>query len=168
MREAVLAMLLAVALAGCVRRDQPATQALPVRATYATTPVSHLYPGDAPPPPEDPRGAIYDGNPQYIADGKRYFTWYNCSGCHFNGGGGIGPALMDQQWIYGGRIDEIHNSIAQGRPNGMPTWGRKIPDEQIWEIAAYVRSLSAPSAINRGKSTPDSPPPPIADHPAAG
>ncbi|MFI4950569.1 MAG: c-type cytochrome [Caulobacterales bacterium] len=169
MRELVLATVLAFALAGCAPRDQPRSARAPaVPVSYAAPPVSHFVPGELPPPPEDPRGAAYDGNPQAIADGKRYFAWYNCGGCHFNGGGGIGPALMDQQWIYGGRIDEIHNSIAQGRPNGMPTWQQKIPDEQIWEIAAYVRSLSAPSTINQGKAKPDSPPPPVANHPAAG
>ena len=58
----------------------------------------------------------------------------------------MGPPLMDQQWIYGGRLDQIYASIVQGRPNGMPSWARKIPDAQIWEIAAFVKSLSGPSA----------------------
>jgi cytochrome c oxidase cbb3-type subunit 3 len=53
---------------------------------------------------------------------------------------------MDDKWIYGGRIDQIFASIYQGRPNGMPVWGGKIPQGQIWQIAAYVRSLSQPSA----------------------
>ena len=35
--------------------------------------------------------------------GKRLFSWYNCIGCHANGGGGIGPPLMDDEWIYGSR-----------------------------------------------------------------
>jgi len=30
----------------------------------------------------------------------------------------------------------------EGRPNGMPSWRGKIPDYQVWEIVAYVRSLS--------------------------
>ena len=46
----------------------------------------------------------------------------NCTGCHFNGGGGMGPALMSGHWRYSGRIDQIYASIAQGRPNGMPSW----------------------------------------------
>jgi cytochrome c oxidase cbb3-type subunit 3 len=106
--------------------------------------ISGLLPGGQPPAPEDPRGRIYDGDAYHIGQGRRYFTWYNCSGCHFNGGGGIGPPFMDKTWLYGGRIDQIFNSIAEGRPNGMPTWRGKIPDAQIWEIAAYVRSLSVP------------------------
>jgi cytochrome c oxidase cbb3-type subunit III len=66
----------------------------------------------------------------------------NCVGCHSHGGGGMGPALMDDEWRYGGRIDQIAASIAEGRPNGMPAWRNKLTDQQIWQLAAYVRTLS--------------------------
>jgi cytochrome c oxidase cbb3-type subunit 3 len=108
------------------------------------TPESGLAPGGGQLPPLPPQAAAYDGVPAQIAAGRQYFVWYNCNGCHFNGGGGTGPALMDDKWIYGGRIDQIYHSIADGRPNGMPTWRDKIPAGQIWQIAAYVRSLSQP------------------------
>jgi cytochrome c oxidase cbb3-type subunit III len=122
---------------------------------------STLFPGGGEAPPADPNAKFYQGKPQAIADGQRLFDWYNCSGCHFHGGGGMGPALMDQQWIYGGALDQIHASIVQGRPNGMPSWGRKIPDAQIWEIAAYVKSLSAPNARDGAdEAVPKSPPAP--------
>jgi cytochrome c oxidase cbb3-type subunit 3 len=81
------------------------------------------------------------------------WTWYNCSGCHANGGGGPGPALMDDVWIYGGDAGTIYLTIANGRPNGMPAFGNRIPKDQIWQLAAYVRSLaglaSADAAPNR-------------------
>lgn len=122
---------------------------------------STLFPGGGTPQPEDPHIKIYQGNPQHIAEGERLFAWYNCAGCHFHGGGGMGPALMDTQWIYGGRLDQIYATLVQGRPNGMPSWARKIPDAQLWEIAAYVKSLSAPSATERpGQTIPTPPPPP--------
>src|SRR5690349_4386348 len=60
----------------------------------------------------------------------------------FPGGGGMGPALMDDEWRYGGRIDQIVASITEGRPNGMPSWRNKLTPDQIWKIAAYVRSMS--------------------------
>ena len=66
----------------------------------------------------------------------------NCVGCHSHGGGGMGPALMDDEWRYGSRIDQIASSIAEGRPNGMPSWRAKLTDEQIWQLATYVRSLA--------------------------
>ncbi|HEY1735838.1 MAG TPA: c-type cytochrome, partial [Methylovirgula sp.] len=55
----------------------------------------------------------------------------------------IGPAFFnDGHFIYGGEIDQIFASIYQGRPNGMPSWAQKIPTQEIWEIAAYVKALS--------------------------
>jgi cytochrome c oxidase cbb3-type subunit III len=83
----------------------------------------------------------YEGNAYHMSEGKRLFTWFNCTGCHANGGGGSGPALMDDRWIYGGEIDQIYLTIAQGRPNGMPAFGGKVPSQQIWQLAAYVRSM---------------------------
>jgi cytochrome c oxidase cbb3-type subunit 3 len=81
-------------------------------------------------------------NATALADGKRLFSQYNCTGCHANGGGAIGPALMDETWIYGSDPASIHSTIIEGRPNGMPAFRNKISDYQVWELAAYVRSLS--------------------------
>jgi cytochrome c oxidase cbb3-type subunit 3 len=49
---------------------------------------------------------------------------------------------MDSEWIYGSDPQNIHDTVVEGRPNGMPSYGGHIPDDQIWKIAAYVRSLS--------------------------
>ncbi|MBS1815924.1 MAG: cytochrome c [Acidobacteria bacterium] len=89
-----------------------------------------------------------------VAEGKRFYQAYNCVGCHANGGGAIGPALMDSEWIYGSKLEQIHSVIVQGRPNGMPSFANKIPDYQVWEIAAYVRSMSGqlPSDVAPSRS----------------
>ena len=58
----------------------------------------------------------------------------------------MGPPLMDAKWRYGGRIDQIAASIAEGRPNGMPSFRNKLPDYQIWQLTAYVRSMSGQAA----------------------
>jgi cytochrome c oxidase cbb3-type subunit 3 len=84
----------------------------------------------------------YDENAYAVAQGKRLYRWYNCSGCHSMGGGGIGPALMDNRWKYGGDPASIFASIMQGRPEGMPSFGGHIPEDQVWQIVAYVRSMS--------------------------
>ncbi len=84
----------------------------------------------------------YEENAFAMAEGKRLYTWFNCVGCHAHGGGDIGPPLMDDQWIYGGDSASIFTSIVEGRPNGMPSFRTKIPDQQVWQIVAYVRSLS--------------------------
>jgi cytochrome c oxidase cbb3-type subunit 3 len=95
----------------------------------------------------DPRVAAYYDNAEAVNTGRILFGQFNCSGCHANGGGGMGPDLMDDEWIYGGRLEQIHQTIVDGRPNGMPAWGGKIPDQQIWQIAAYVRSMSLPQTL---------------------
>jgi cytochrome c oxidase cbb3-type subunit 3 len=162
-RAPVLALLAAfgLTLSACQRETRdlqptPAAESAPKNLT-----VSDLRPGGGTPPPEDPRGREYEGNAADIASGQRYYEWFNCKGCHFNGGGGIGPALMDDKWRYGGEIERIYASIEQGRPNGMPAFKDKIPEQQIWQIAAYVRTLSgnadklaAPSRQDEMRSVP--------------
>ena len=60
----------------------------------------------------------YEENAYAVNQGKRLYRWYNCNGCHGMGGGGIGPALMDGKWKYGGDPASIFNTIMQGRPEG--------------------------------------------------
>jgi cytochrome c oxidase cbb3-type subunit 3 len=84
----------------------------------------------------------YEHNAYALAQGQQLFGWMNCSGCHAHGGGSMGPPLMDDKWIYGSDPANIYATIVQGRPNGMPSFRGKLTDEQVWELVAYVRSLS--------------------------
>jgi cytochrome c oxidase cbb3-type subunit 3 len=77
-----------------------------------------------------------------IAEGKRLFNQFNCSGCHAAGGGAIGPALTDDDWVYGNSAGNIFWTIIEGRPQGMPAFGGKLSEDQVWKIVAFVRSLS--------------------------
>ena len=129
-----------LALAGCPREARkfhslPAENARPEPVRLVS-----LQPGQA--APKQAAGGPYEGNAWAINQGERLYEQYNCVGCHFHGGGGIGPPLMDEQWIYGGSGQNIHDTIIQGRPNGMPSYGGHIPDDQVWMITAYVRTLS--------------------------
>lgn len=56
----------------------------------------------------------------------------------------MGPSLRDPVWIYGSRDDQVFDSIADGRSKGMPAWGTKIPQTQIWELVAYIKSMGTP------------------------
>ena len=131
----------ALALTSCRREKQearPAPTRLAVYRDGATQ--SELHPGGAQPP--SPSANPYHGEAYAISEGARLYGWYNCGGCHSNGGGGIGPPLIKEQWIYGGEPANLFDTIVKGRPNGMPTWGGRIPEYQIWQIVAYVRSLN--------------------------
>ena len=93
-------------------------------------------------PPFAGRTNPFSGDRVALAEGRKLFNWYNCSGCHGgHAGGGMGPSLRDEDWIYGNRDDQIFDSIAHGRAHGMPTWGTKIPEQQIWKLVAYIKSM---------------------------
>jgi cytochrome c oxidase cbb3-type subunit 3 len=110
---------------------------------------SPLHPGGQPPlAPGQTQSTANSGhgpfefNAYAVSEGQKLYESFNCVGCHFHGGGGIGPPLMDANWIYGGQPQNIHDTIVEGRPNGMPSFRGRIPDYQVWEIVAYVRSMS--------------------------
>lgn len=124
---------LALAGAGRLSAQQPTTPPPPT----ATPPA-----GTQPAAQEAPAKNPYTGNPDAIAAGKKlYFSW-SCYGCHgAGGGGGMGPSLIDTDWRYGGTDADVFHTIKFGRPNGMPAWGDKLSDDDIWHVMAYVRSL---------------------------
>jgi cytochrome c oxidase cbb3-type subunit 3 len=142
MRKILLLVGLVILLgaAVCCKREQrvfdPGSSGAQVADGVA---LNDVHPGGPIPPP---MASKYEGSAYAVGEGKRLFSAYNCSGCHQHGGGGIGPALMDAEWIYGSRPEQIYSDIVQGRPNGMPSFAGKIPDYQVWELVAYVRSMS--------------------------
>jgi len=142
----VVATLAAVALAGC-EREKREFQSPPETTARDTTRIGAIVPGGSPPlrpggQPSPDRSEL-DRNAYAVNQGKRLFRWYNCSGCHGGGGGGgMGVTLMDAEWRYGYDPKAIYASIVEGRPNGMPSFGGRIPDDQVWQLVAYVRSLS--------------------------
>lgn len=96
-------------------------------------------------PPSAPALAVAhaaQGNAWDVSQGKRLFEQWNCSGCHSHGGGGMGPPLMDNAWLYGSSPDSIVSTIVNGRPNGMPSFRDRITNHQLSQLAAYVRSMA--------------------------
>ena len=86
--------------------------------------------------------------------GMQFFNQMNCVGCHApNGAGGMGPSLSDSKFIYGSEPANIYLSILQGRPKGMPAWGGMLPDEVIWDLVAYIQSISKEPGGGWGKTT---------------
>jgi cytochrome c oxidase cbb3-type subunit III len=142
LRGRTLLMASALLLAACEREDRPLTgQPVPGEQRDAIALASNSPGPSGPIEKKNPTRSEYEKVAFHVSQGKKLFTWYNCSGCHANGGGGSGPALMDDVWIYGSAIENIAASIREGRPNGMPSFRGKIPEDQIWQIAAYVRAL---------------------------
>lgn len=142
-RASVLLLGAAALALGACNREEHHSRAKPVGETVpAGESPQTIFPGNSAPPPLDVRAKLYDNNAPAIARGQQLYTWMNCVGCHSHGGGGMGLPLMDDQWRYGSRIDQIATTIAEGRPDGMPAWRGKLTEDQIWSLAAYVRSMS--------------------------
>lgn len=133
-----LVCTLAIVLCACAdeHRDIPATATMSGVANLVQ--MSGLEPG-APTPSHVV--APYDEDSWSIYAGGRLYAWLNCVGCHLNGGGGIGPAFIDDEWIYGSDPVNIFATIWEGRPNGMPAFGGRISHEEAWNLVAYVRAL---------------------------
>jgi cytochrome c oxidase cbb3-type subunit 3 len=102
-----------------------------------------------------------------LAGGRSAFQ-NNCAGCHGRGAQGAPgyPNLNDDNWIWGGTLEQIQQTILYGIRNGseqarasqMPRFGLDglLTPDQISDTAEYVRSLSNlphdPAAAERGKA----------------
>jgi cytochrome c oxidase cbb3-type subunit III len=124
---------------GCKKERRP-FKSQPMKGAEKSLQMSELIPGPQHPHTSPVRN-VYENNAWGMSQGKQLYEYYNCVGCHAHGGGGMGPPLMDVKWIYGSNPEQVFATIMQGRPNGMPAFRRRIPEDQVWQIVAYVRSL---------------------------
>src|SRR5436190_23854185 len=90
------------------------------------------------------------GNPAAIQAGTRLFDGF-CADCH--GGNGVGnnkgPALNTGTFKHGGDDAGLFRTIKNGIPGTEMDANANVPDQQIWQLVAYIRSL-APVTENRG------------------
>jgi cytochrome c oxidase cbb3-type subunit 3 len=135
----IAALLLAAMLSACEREERRFRERPEAATVYDAVTMSSLQPG--PVVIEREMRNPYEDNAYAVSEGKQLFDQMNCSGCHSHGGGGIGPPLTDDEWIYGSEPQNIFATIVEGRPNGMPSFRGKIPNHQVWELVAYVRAL---------------------------
>lgn len=134
--DRVALLLAALALPACKRehRDLSSDPALAVAARSGGPDSAAPRTGWLP--------DAYGGNAYALSQGRLLYARMNCTGCHARGGGAIGPALMDSVWRYGSEPESIYTTIVRGRPNGMPAFAGRLPDHQLWQLVAYVRSMS--------------------------
>ncbi len=101
-----------------------------------------------------------------VAAGAAAFK-VNCIQCHGTGAQGSRgfPNLNDDDWLWGGKVEDIHTTITHGirfasdtdtRVSEMPKFGDLLKPEEISQVASYVVSLTAPqenvSAVEVGKA----------------
>ncbi|MFZ2620188.1 MAG: cytochrome-c oxidase, cbb3-type subunit III [Alphaproteobacteria bacterium] len=104
-------------------------------------------------------------NPELLtyatAAGKALFA-NNCSQCHGAGGSGVKgyPNLLDDEWLFGGSLDDIATTITHGvrnstdpearQPAPMPAFGRDevLTATEIQDVANYLSVLAYGYAAN--------------------
>lgn len=84
-----------------------------------------------------------------IAAGKALYT-QSCVACHAaDGGGGIGPNLTDNNWIHGGSLNNIYQTIKNGYPEkGMQAWQSMYSPVQMKNLTSFVKSLTGTKPAN--------------------
>ena len=127
-------------LLGCEREQRSFRESPPGASAFPLVQTSELQAG---PKIADPSVGVYQENRWAVGQGQQWYEGFNCAGCHSpGGGGGMGPPLNDDEWIYGSDPENIFATVVEGRPNGMPSFRGKINNAQLWQLVAYVRSLS--------------------------
>ncbi len=147
MKACLISMLpLALTVCACQREERQFRLDPPISASLQA--VASMPDGISGAPPDTYRalGKPYATNAYSLSQGKQLYTWFNCNGCHANGGGASGPAFLDGWWRYGPDIISIFVSIRDGRPRGMPAFRDRLTTEQIWQLAGYVQTIGAYSA----------------------
>lgn len=137
-------VLLVIGAVGVGRSSSaPPTQSQAgTQPTYFVEHPEHIQPGLAAAGRWAPLTNPFEGDAAKIAEGGKLFIAYNCMDCHgAEGAGAMGPSLQDGRWHFGGTPGAVFQSIYEGRPDGMPSWGGRIADDQIWRLVAYVRTL---------------------------
>lgn len=81
-------------------------------------------------------------DPAKIAAGKEIYNM-RCLACHAADGGGlVGPNLVDDYWLHGGSPVDIAKVIYDGVPaKGMIAWKSQLSVEEIYAATAFIYSL---------------------------
>ncbi|MDO4450104.1 MAG: cytochrome-c oxidase, cbb3-type subunit III [Moraxella sp.] len=83
-------------------------------------------------------------DPEAQKIGNRLFL-QNCALCHgSNAGGALGyPNLTDDDWLYGGKAEDILLTIHNGRVGAMAAWQKQLGESGVRAAAEYVLSISS-------------------------
>src|SRR4051812_38033500 len=87
---------IATFVAACKREERGFRVQPPSAQTADLTVLTSFHAGPATEPSH--LSNPYEQNAYAMSQGKLLYENFNCVGCHFHGGGGIGPPLMDDKW----------------------------------------------------------------------
>lgn len=97
----------------------------------------------------DPKSQANEDSSADHAEGKSIYET-NCSSCHgIDGGGVIGPNLVDEYWLHGGKTEQISKAIDLGIPEkGMIAWGPILGPKKVRSVVSYIKSIQGSSPKN--------------------
>lgn len=75
----------------------------------------------------------------------------NCLACHASGGTGVPgrfPALVDDNWHWGGTYDDIYRTINGGRRGFMPAFDKTFDNQELDAVAEYVLRISGHDGVD--------------------
>ena len=79
------------------------------------------------------------------------FNTTNCVVCHLaDGGGSIGPNFTDENWILGGGIKNVFNTVSEGgrEGKGMIPWKSVLSPSEIQQVSSYILSFQGTTPAN--------------------
>lgn len=84
-----------------------------------------------------------------LANGGKIYA-RACAVCHApDGGGGIGPNLVDEYWLHGGTIKDIFKTIKYGVPDkGMISWQSQLSSSDMRDVSSFIFSLKGTTPAN--------------------
>ena len=114
--------------------------------------VAHAQKGDAAAAIENPVPTTADSVTAGAATYKKYCAF--CHGVAAEGDGPLAPPgsdppdLTDTTWVHGSTDGEIFTLIANGAGEGslMIPFKGKMPDQDLWHVVNYLRSLGLEGA----------------------
>jgi cytochrome c oxidase cbb3-type subunit 3 len=97
----------------------------------------------------DENSVVFDESPAALAAGKSIYET-NCVACHAaDGGGGVGPNLVDDYWLHGGAIKDVFTVVKYGVvEKGMVPWEDQLSPEQIQQVSSFILSLKGTTPAN--------------------
>ena len=79
----------------------------------------------------------------------------NCAACHGRGGQGVVglfPNLADDDWLWGGKPENIHATLVNGRNGYMPAFAPTFDEQQLDDVTNYVMTLSGLAEPNESSA----------------
>jgi cytochrome c553 len=91
-----------------------------------------------------------------VKAGEALYAENTCAECHGGeqGGGGGGPSFLLPGLVEQRSLEELAQAIRAGSPPAMPGYGGTLAEDQVWSLAAYVRSLAWSSVGGGAPSDP--------------